>query len=86
MARRPGRDIQPDPVNNLLPKLHFRFECVGPQQMPHVNPTEQTRIALETRNPGFLQPVNEPRVAALEPLLVLDYVRLRELLVRKDRG
>ena len=46
MARRTGRDIQPNLINNLLPKLHFGIEAFGAQKMPHVYPTEQTGITL----------------------------------------
>lgn len=53
VARRTGRDIQSDVVNNLLPQLHLRFESIRAQQMPQIHPAEQTGVALKARDPGF---------------------------------
>lgn len=71
MARGSGRDIQADLVDNLFPKLHFGFEGVGPEQVPHVHPTEQTGIALEAAYAGFLKPRYKFLLPLSEPLVVL---------------
>lgn len=78
---RPGRDIQPDVVNNLFPKIHLCVKSFGAQEVAHVHPAEQPGVAFQAADSSCLKAGYQHLLLLLEPFFVLDDVVFTKLLV-----